>query len=133
MDSRDAAVDGNRGFMLSDIQREFKLSTDGYNAADDVSSIDAAAVPSIRSAMRCLNKHLIGATVVSCDCDGLVEVPKEPFYADCFVVSSSGLVKPEAKDFTHFFEHAEKNAGSVDDDKSAKTNFQQYFLHEDTG
>jgi hypothetical protein len=57
-----------------------------------------------------------------------MEIVKETFDADNFVIAARGRVQANTKQFAGIGKNATKRAASVDNNQTAHTNFQQDFL-----
>jgi hypothetical protein len=116
----------------TEVEWEAKGAADGRNAANDVSAINGAAIPSIRSSVGSFNKNGVGTTVVCCNHDCFIEESMKFFNTNSFVVAFCGDVNRDAKERADGFERAFKGASVVDNDEATEADFKKNFLHEKT-
>ena len=84
---------------------------------DDVGAIDTSTIPCVGGSVRCLDEVGMGHAFFGVDSAGLVEGLKEVFDRDSLVVTASGGVEADAKDFTNGFKWRLEGAVGVDDDE----------------
>lgn len=116
----------------AEVERKTKGAADGWNAADNVSAVNWAAVPSVCSRMGCLDKNGVSAAIVSGDGDGFVQKTMELFDTNCFVITLSGDVDSYTKEGTNGVEGPLKGAAIVHNNDAAKSDFEENLLHEKT-
>jgi hypothetical protein len=116
------------GFAEADIKGKPEGSANGGNAANDVSTVNRAAVPGISSCVSSFHKHSVSATVIGGNSDGFIQKPVKVFNADGFVIPFSGTMKGNVEEETHFLEETLKSAAVVHNDNTAKSDFEEYIL-----
>jgi hypothetical protein len=79
-------------------------AADGGNTADNVTTINGAAIPGIGSSVGGFKKDGIGATIISCNGDGLIQEAVELVSTSSFVVAFGGNVNGNAKKGADGFE-----------------------------
>eukprot|EP00978_Attheya_sp_CCMP212_P023335 scaffold71265_cov50-Attheya_sp.AAC.3 len=77
------------------IKREFQLTADGGNAADNVSTINRTGVPSISGSYTGFHEDGRSPTIIRCNSHGAVEKFVKVFDADSFVITTSAYMTAE--------------------------------------
>ena len=111
----------SRGRTQAEVERETKRAPNGRDAANDVSPIDGATVPSVSGSVGGFHKNGIGATIVGSNGNGLVEEAVEMLDAIGLMIAASG----DMRDLADFFEQAFEGAAVIDDDQTTKTDFKR--------
>jgi hypothetical protein len=102
----------------------------GRNTADNVGTIDGAAVPGISRCMHSFDKDfMVGAAIVSGNGNSFVEKAMRFFHTNGFMVAFSCYMEGNAKERADCFEHAFEWAAVVNNNKTTKEDFEQDFLH----
>ena len=91
---------------------------------DNVSAIDATAVPGISSTVGRLNKDLVGASIICIDGEYFVEELPEMFHTNGFVIAAGSDVQAEGQNMADFFKLAKEGTASINDDEATETDFQ---------
>jgi hypothetical protein len=115
------------------VKWEAKGAANSRNAANDVSTIDGAAIPGIRSSVGSFNKNCVCTTIVCCNHDCLIEEPMKFLNTNSFVDAFRSNVNRDAKERADGFERAFKGAAVIDNDEATETGFKKNFLHKKTG
>lgn len=116
----------------TEVKRESKRTPGGWDTADDVGAINGAVVPSMSSGMIGFDKDSVGATVISCNGDGLVEEAVEMLDTCGFVIATSGNVNHDVQNGADRLEETIESSAIINNDKTAKANFQKHDLDQQT-
>ena len=120
----DVTVDWYRWWLQGYVVGKFELSADCDDAPDNVSSINAAAVPGVGCALGCLHENLVRISVICCNRDSLIEEPEKSSHAHCFVVAACCGVEAKYQHHAHLFEHAEEGTRCIIDLEAAEADLQ---------
>jgi hypothetical protein len=123
----------SRGRTQAEVERETKRAPNGGDAANDVSPMDGAAVPSASSSVGSLDEDSVSATVVSGDSDSFVQETMKVLNTDGFVVATGSNMDAHVQNRTDGFKQTLEGAAVVDDNEATETDFQEDFLDEETG
>jgi hypothetical protein len=118
----------SRGRTQAEVERETKRAPNGRDAANDVSPIDGATVPSVSSSVGSLDEDSVSATVVSGNSDSFIQETMKVFDTDGFVIATSSDVDAYIQNRTDRLEQAFEGTAVVDDNETTETNFQEDFL-----
>ena len=102
-DVSDAAINGLRGWLQSEVEGKLVFLASGSYTVDNVSAIDATAVPGISSTVGRLDKDLVGAMIICIDGEYFVEKSLETFHTNGFVVAAGSDVQLEGQNTAEFF------------------------------
>jgi len=112
------------GRAQAEIEREAKRATDSRDAADNISTVDGAAVPCIGSGMGGFDENSVSSTVIGSDGDGFIEEAMEVFDTDSFVVAASGNMDIDIQNGADGLEETFEGTAVVDNDETAEADFQ---------
>jgi len=119
---------GGRGRAQAKVERETKRSSNSGNTANNISTVNGADVPSVSSGVRSFNKNGISAAIIGSNSDSFIEESVELFNSDSFVIAASSDVEVNGKSSANSLEESFKSAAVVDDNQTAKSDFQKNFL-----
>jgi len=131
MDVRGLLLGRSRGRRKTEVKRKTKGAADSRNTANDIGTVDRAAVPSVGSSMGGFDKNSVGTTVVGCDCNSFVQKSVKVFNTDGFVIAAGGDMDIDIEDVADFLEETFEGAAVVDDDQAAEADFQKNILDEE--
>ena len=131
MDVRGLLLGWSRGRRKTEVKRKTKGAADSRNTANDIGTVDRAAVPSVGSSMGGFDKNSVGTTVVGCDCNSFVQKSVKVFNTDGFVIAAGGDMDIDIEDVADFLEETFEGAAVVDDDQAAEADFQKNILDEE--
>jgi hypothetical protein len=123
----------SRGGTQAEVEGETKGAPNGGDAANDISPIDGATVPSVSSGMGGFDKNSVSATVVSGNSDSFIQEPMKVLDTDGFVIATGSNMDAYIQNRTDRLEQALEGTAVVDDDETTETDFQEDFLDEETG
>jgi hypothetical protein len=111
MDIRRLIRSCGRGGAQTQVERKSERSTDSRDTADNISTINGAAVPSIQAAVcPALTKPRVSATIVGSNSNSLIEESVEVFNSDSFVIAESSDMKVNGKSSADSLEESFKSA-----------------------
>jgi hypothetical protein len=121
-----------RGGAQTQVERKSERSTDSRDTADNISTINGAAVPSVSSSVRGFDKNRVSAAIVSSDNNSLIEEWVEVFNSDSFVIAASSDMKVNGKSSVNSLEESFKSAAVINDNQTAESDLQKDFLDKET-
>ena len=101
-----------RGRAQAKVEREAERLSNSRNTANNISTVNGAAVPSVISSF---NKNRISATIIGGNSNSFIEESVEVFNSDSFVIAVSSDVEVNGKNSTNNLEESFKSAAVVDD------------------
>jgi hypothetical protein len=123
----------SRGRTQAAVERETKRVLNGGDAANDISPIDGAAVPSVSRSVGSLDEDSVGATVVSGNSDSFIQETMKVLNTDGFVVATGSNMDAYIQNRTDRLEQTlEGSTAVVDNNEATETDFQEDFLDEET-
>ena len=132
MDIRSLVRSRGRGGTQTQIERKSEWSTDCRDAADNISTINGAAVPSVSCSVRGFDKNRVGAAIIGSNSNSFIEESVEMFNSDSFVVAASSDMKVNGKSSANSLEESFKSATVINDNQTAESNLQEDFLDKET-
>ena len=124
---------GGRNSAEADVEREAEGAADGRNAADDVGTVNRAAVPGIGSSVSSFHEDGVSATIISSNGDGFIEEAMKVFDADSFVVAFGSDVERDVEEEADGLKQAFESAAVVDDDNTTEADFEEDVLDKEAG
>ena len=116
MDIRSLVRGGGRGRAQAKVKREVERSSNNGNTANNISTVNGAAVPSVSSSVRSFNKNGVSAAIIGSNSNSSIAESVEVFNSDSFVIASSSDVEQvNEKSSTNSLEESFKSAAMVDD------------------
>jgi hypothetical protein len=115
------------------VEGKLEFTTHGGDAANDVSAVDRTAIPSVSGNHRGFDPDQGRTTIRAGNSDGFIKIAEEALNTDGFVIAARSSMEANTKEFASGSENAAESAASVDDDKAAHADFQQYLLEEESG
>jgi hypothetical protein len=119
VDRVDRSVDRGGCGGEVDVERELEFAANGSNTADNIGTVNGAAVPGVSGAVGGLDEDFVGGAVVGIDGDDFVEEFEEAFDADSFVVAAGSGVEGKVEHVAKGFEGGSEDAVGINDDKAA--------------
>jgi hypothetical protein len=121
-----------RGGAQTQVKRKLERLPDSRDTADNISTINGTAVPSVSSSVRSFDKNRFSAAIVGSDSNSFIEELVEMFNSDSFVVTASSDMKVNGKSSADSLEEAFKSAAVINDNQSAESDLQKDFLDKET-
>jgi hypothetical protein len=115
----------SRGRTHAEVEGETKRAPNGGDAANNVSPIDGATVPSVSSSVGSLDEDSVKATVVSGNSDSFVQETMKVLNTDGFVIATGSNMDAYIQNRTDRLEQTLKGTAVIDDDETTETD---YFL-----
>ena len=120
---------GGRGRAQAKVKREAEGSSNSGNTANNISTINGAAVPSVSSGVLSFNKNGISAAIIgSKNSNSLIEESVEVFDSDSFVIAASSDLEVNGKSGTNSLKESFKSASVVNDNYTTESDLQKDFL-----
>jgi hypothetical protein len=110
------------------VKEKLEFAPHGRNAVDVVSAVDGAAIPSITGNHGGFNPNKGRAAIGASDGDGFVEVAKEVFNADRFVITTGSSMEPDSKEGAGIGKDTAEGTIGIDNDEATHTDFEQDLL-----
>ena len=99
-----------RGGAQTQVERKSERSTDSRDTADNISTIDGAAVPSVSYSVRGFDKNRVGAAIIGSNSNSFIEESVEMFNSNSFVIAESSDMKVNGKSSADSLEESFKSA-----------------------
>jgi hypothetical protein len=107
--------------------------TDSRDIADNTSTINGTAVPSVSCSVRGFDKHRVSAAIVGSDSNSLIEKLVKVFNSDSFVaVAASSNMKINGKSSADSLGESFKSAAIINDNQTTESDLQKDFLDKET-
>jgi hypothetical protein len=132
----------SRGRTQAEAEGETKRAPNGGDAANDISPVDGAAVPSASSSVGSLDEDSVSPTVVSGNSDSFIQETNSDSFiqetmkvlnTDGFVVATGSNMDAGIQNRTDGLEQTIEGTAVVDDNETTETDSQEDFLDEETG
>ena len=105
---------GGRGRDQAKFERAAERSSNSGNTANNISTINRAAVPSVsRSSVRSFNKNGSSAMIIGSDSNSFIEELGEVFNSDGFLIAWSSDVEVNGKSSANSLEESFKSAAII--------------------
>jgi hypothetical protein len=118
----------SRGRTQAEVEGETTGMPNGGDAANDISPIDRAAVPSVCSSVGSLDEDSVSATVVSGNSDSFIQETMKVLNTDSFVIATGSNMDACIQNRTDLLEQTLEGTAVVDDNETTETDFQEDFL-----
>jgi hypothetical protein len=124
---------GSWGGTKAEVERESERPANSWNTANDVGTVDRAAVPGISSGMGSLDKHSVSAAIIGRDADSFIQKAMEVFNTNSFVVTTGSHMDINMQKGADSLEDTFEGAAVVNNEETTKANFEKNFLDEEPG
>ena len=101
--------------MKAQVERKTEGAADSWDTADNVGTIDGAAVPGVGGSMGCFDEDSVGTAIVASNSNSFVEEAVEVFDTNGFMIATSGYMEIDAEDGADFFEETFEGTAVIDD------------------
>jgi hypothetical protein len=125
MDIRSLIRGQGRGGAQTQVKGKSERLTDSRDTADNISTINRAAVPSVSSSVRGFNKNRVSATIVGYNSNSFIEESAEVFNSNSFVVAASSDMKSNGKSGADSLEESFKSAAVINDTRPQNPTFKR--------
>ena len=133
MDVGSLVGSGGRGRAQAKVEREAERSSNSGNTADNISTVNGAAVSSVSCSVRGFDKNRVRAAIVGSDhSNSFIKESVEVFNSNSFVIAASSNMKVNGKSSTDSLEESFKSAAVINNHQTAKSNLQKDFLDKET-
>ena len=123
----------SQSWRKAEVVGEAEGPADSRNAANNVSAINGAAVPSVGSSMGGFDENSVGTAIVTSNSDSFVQEAVEVFDTNGFMIATGCDMEIDAEDGADFFEETFEGTAVVDNNEAAEANFQENVLDKQAG